>query len=145
MAELPFAAGAIRRLLEEFPGVHDGLSRTERAVLERVREAPCEVRDLFLQVQRQEERVFMGDATFWRIVRELAAGREPLVHFTVQEEAPGALPVAQVAIAPAGRRVIDGDDALRLRGVDRWVGGVHVSPNACWRWDGAAVRRFSLT
>jgi hypothetical protein len=145
VVELPFAAGAIRRLLEEFPGVQDGLSRTERTVLEQVREGPRDWREVFLWVQRQEERVFMGDTTFWRIVRDLAAGRDPLVHVTIEQESARSLPVAQMAIAPAGQRAIGGEDAVRLRGIDRWIGGVHLTPDRLWRWDGAAVRRFPLT
>ena len=40
-------------------------------------------------------------------------------------------------LTDAGRRVLDGlDDHVALNGVDRWIGGVHVSGNAVgWRWD----------
>jgi len=40
----------------------------------------------------------------------------------------------RVAITDAGRRVLDGrDDHVALNGVDRWIGGVHVTGD--WRWD----------
>jgi len=29
-------------------------------------------------------------------------------------------------------------DRVTLLGVDRWVGGTHVTPGTAWRWDPAA-------
>jgi hypothetical protein len=43
-------------------------------------------------------------------------------------------------LTTAGRAVLTGDeDAVRLNGIDRWRGGVHLSGrDAAWRWDAAA-------
>ena len=49
-----------------------------------------------------------------------------------------ARPTAQLALTPDGERVLAGEvDAVRLRGLDRWVGGTHLSLDAAWRWDAA--------
>ena len=47
--------------------------------------------------------------------------------------------------APTGREVLAGqDDWVRIRGIDRWLGGVHLhGPEAAWRWDAAAGRLAS--
>jgi hypothetical protein len=38
-----------------------------------------------------------------------------------------------------GQRVLDGrEDRIALLGLDRWVGGTHLTPAAAWRWDPAA-------
>jgi hypothetical protein len=38
-----------------------------------------------------------------------------------------------------GERVLAGDlDRVELLGIDRWVGGTHLTPEAYWRWDPAA-------
>jgi hypothetical protein len=29
-------------------------------------------------------------------------------------------------------------DRVELLGVDRWIGGTHVTPESGWRWDSAA-------
>jgi hypothetical protein len=29
-------------------------------------------------------------------------------------------------------------DRVRLLGIDRWIGGTHVTADAAWRWDPAA-------
>jgi hypothetical protein len=53
---------------------------------------------------------------------ELATEPEPLI-----ERDP-------LRLTAAGRAVLDGRaDRVELRGVDRWLGGVHV--DGTWRWD----------
>jgi hypothetical protein len=44
-----------------------------------------------------------------------------------------------VRLTDAGRRVLDGDaDQVELNGIDRWIGGVHLSGRAVrWRWNDA--------
>ena len=38
-----------------------------------------------------------------------------------------------------GERVLRGEaDRVELLGVDRWIGGTHVTPESGWRWDSAA-------
>src|SRR5690349_20531239 len=42
-------------------------------------------------------------------------------------------------LTDAGQRVLDGrDDRVALLGLDRWVGGTHLTAAAAWRWDPAA-------
>jgi len=137
---LQFLAGALQRFLEEYPAVDTGLPRTERQILELLSAETRTPERLFVMQARLEERVFMGDTTFWRRVMDLAAGATPLV--TVDVEPPGerVLPVGTVAITEAGRAVLAGaSDWVRLNGFDRWLGGVHLStaPGAevAWRYD----------
>jgi len=41
-----------------------------------------------------------------------------------------------VRLTPVGERVLAGDgDRVELLGIDRWVGGTHVTPENVWRWD----------
>jgi hypothetical protein len=44
---------------------------------------------------------------------------------------------ARLRLTAAGRRVLAGsDDHIALNGVDRWIGGVHLSGRTVpWRWD----------
>jgi hypothetical protein len=43
----------------------------------------------------------------------------------------------RLRLTAAGRHVLDGlEDQVALNGVDRWIGGVHLSGGtAHWRWD----------
>jgi hypothetical protein len=126
---LPFLGAALRRHLEQFPAVDNGLSRSERQALSVLREnGPLPANRLFGATQRLESAVFMGDASFYRLLTGLAAVRNPLV----KTESSG-----DYAITEAGLRVLEGrEDHIRLNGIDRWLGGVHLNgEEAAWRWD----------
>jgi RNA polymerase sigma factor (sigma-70 family) len=137
---LPFLAGALQRFLEEYPAWDTGLPRTERHILELLGAEPLTPERLFVMEQRLEERVFMGDTTFWRRVLDLAGGVTPLVAVDVEPPGDRALPVGTVAITEAGRAALAGaTDWIRLNGFDRWLGGVHLSAepggDVDWRYD----------
>ncbi|MDB4878236.1 MAG: polymerase sigma factor, sigma-70 family [Gemmatimonadetes bacterium] len=140
---LPFLDGAMRRLLEDFPDARTGLPRTERSILEILRrDGDMRFIDLFPAQQQTEERVFMGDWTFWRRLRDLARGPLPLV--TLENALHnGSMLQARVAITDDGRRALDGDlDWMDVAGIDRWIGGAHLlSPHVAWRWDGRGILR----
>jgi hypothetical protein len=141
---LPFLAGALRRHLEDFPSVANGLSRSERQILRGLAAGASTFEELFRATQGMEERVYMGDGSFHRILRELAAPPRPLVRL---EAAPSAaLRALRVSLTTSGREVLEErDDWVRSRGVDRWLGGVHLQgPEAAWRWNGAAGRLVKM-
>ena len=137
---LPFLAGALQRFLEEYPALDSGLPRTERHILELVGGEALTPERLFFMEARLEERVFMGDTTFWKRVVDLAGGPTPLVAVEVEPPGDRVLPAGTVAITQAGRAVLAGTaDWVRLNGLDRWLGGVHLSAapggDVDWRYD----------
>lgn len=138
-AALPFVAAALRRHLEQFPSADNGLSRTERQALAVVHEhGALSGAQLFSAVQRQEEQVFMGDWSFYRMMTELSETRHPLVRIWDQSQHS----LGSITITEVGCRVIEGRaDHINLNGIDRWIGGVHLNGDkAAWRWDGASQR-----
>lgn len=131
---LPFVAAALRRHLEQFPSVQEGLSRTERQALSILRERRSLTgRRLFAMVQRLEEQIFMGDSSFYRIIANLSTKRHPLLQVSGTAQAG----LGTVTITEAGRNVIEGRaDHVELNGINEWLGGVHLSGGkAAWRWD----------
>jgi len=140
---LPFLAGALERLLEEYPSVRNGVGRTEQQVLDILARAPRSAAALFVENQRREERVFMGDASFWLRLRQLAAEPAPLVrlHGGASDRE---IARSDVEITTDGWRVLGGRaDRIALAGIDRWIGGVHLRGAPDWRWDGEARRIVS--
>ncbi len=133
---LPFLRGALLRFLEEYPAVDSGLPRTERQILDGLMRGITTPMDLFLDVQRQEERVFMGDGSFWVRLESLAHGPRPLIRLT-SRPTEQRLPTGAIELTADGRRVASGEaDWIALDGIDRWLGGVHlVGDRAEWRWD----------
>jgi hypothetical protein len=87
---LPFLRAALLRFLEERPGA-DGLSRSERQLLQELERGPATKIELFQAVQEREEAPFDGDTWVWRRLDRLADGRTPLVirkreHFDLTEK-----------------------------------------------------------
>ncbi|MDQ3949616.1 MAG: sigma-70 family RNA polymerase sigma factor [Gemmatimonadota bacterium] len=138
---LPFLASALVRFLEEYPAVDSGLPRTERQILDGLARGLTRPVDLFLDSQKLEERIFMGDATFWLRLERLASGPRPLVRLSGRPTGQ-AFPKGEIELTDDGRRVAAGEaDWIALDGIDRWLGGVHlVGHEASWRWDPRARR-----
>jgi len=126
---LPFLRAALRRHLQQYPALHNGLSRTERQILELVESGVHEFRELFPAAQELEESVWMGDSTFLQYLQALARARQPLLRPRN----------AGFEITSFGRLVLEGKaDHVRVNGINRWLGGVHLHEGApVWRWDEA--------
>jgi hypothetical protein len=139
---LPFLAPALHRVLEEYPSLESGLSRGEQSLLDLVADRERTALELYHALRRTDDRLHTTDASFARMLRELAApGRALLVLDGPATDVPAALD-RRVGVTPLGREVLAGRaDWGRLGGVDRWIGGVHLaSPEPAWRWDAAADR-----
>ena len=76
---LPFLKGALHRHMDDFPALLNGLSRSESQILTAILAGHSTSADIFVATQNMEERIFMGDWTFWSIVRRMAAAPSPLV------------------------------------------------------------------
>jgi hypothetical protein len=130
--ELPFLCAALRRLLEELPAVSSGLSGTERRALEAIAAGADTPAAAFVAAQELEEAPFLGDTWFFRALSALGQGDSRLV-----ESGEG----LRLRLTAAGERVLRGDaDRVELLGVDRWIGGTHVTSDTPWRWDASARR-----
>jgi hypothetical protein len=143
MPELPFLRTALIRHLEQFPSTRNGLSRSEQQALEAIDAGAGTVGEAYLAShQQREDPIWMGDATFAAYLEALAAGPSPLVALGA-DGAPDAM-ARTVALTDAGRAVLEArEDRVRLNGIDRWLGGVHLQgPEAAWRWD-VAHRRLA--
>jgi hypothetical protein len=130
---LPFLASALFRYLEEFPATGDGLSRTQRQALTVLHErGPLSRLRLFAEVQRLEETPFMGDWSFFEVLKGLASARQPLIQ--------GGFEGLPASITENGVRVIEGRaDHVHLNGIEspwHWDRGA-------WRWDRASRRLVS--
>ena len=134
---MPFLASALRRHLEEFPWTRDGLSRTERRIMQLARPGPIDTQTAFPLMHDDESAFYIADSSFWQIVQELASATPALVSIASTETAPGRLLRGTIALTDTGRSILGGHaDRVAQCGIDRWLGGVHLvdsQPN--WRWD----------
>jgi hypothetical protein len=141
---LPHLSAAIRRLLQEYPWTTDGLSRTERATLEAISGGVNTPAAIFTHVTQQEDRIYLGDSSFAGILHGLSAVGHPLVEWSDGEivAAPSGTSGREsfwhrpVRLTATGRRVLERkDDHVRLNGIDKWIGGVHISEPYIWRYN----------
>jgi hypothetical protein len=131
---LPHLPEALFRLLEEYPAVGTGLSRTDEQILIALSAEPRTLADAYPASHHDvEEAVWMGDASWLVHVERLASGPQPLLVLDRAEQAMQ----RQARITDAGREVLWGRaDAVWVNGIDRWIGGVHLSGREIpWRWD----------
>ena len=130
---------AIHRLLEEFPAPATGLGRSERQILEVLSEGSRSPGQTFMECAKREEDVWMGDWSFWTIVKRLAGGARPLVAADVVRDG-DRFPDGTLTITAAGRRVLAGGaDHLALNEPSRWLGGTFLAPQRAWRWTGSSL------
>lgn len=123
--QLRFMHEAFIRLAQEYPWRRDGLSLSERRLLAG---APGTRAELFERAWRKEARPFMGDTFAFQRLDRLA----PLL------QRDGDV----LRCSAAGERILAGDgDLVREFGVDRWIGGVHLTGReVAWRWDEGTER-----
>lgn len=138
---LPFMAAALRRHLQQFPSVRNGLGHTEQQAMYAVAAGIRDAASLFRNHLDQEEAPFLGDWTFWGYLKKLAAGSHPLLHLDSPADA-DRFAESTFTLTDTGRLVLDGNaDFVHLNGIDTWLGGVHLQGStAAWRWDEAAGR-----
>ena len=137
---LPYLAGAIIRQLEEYPDCRTGLTRTARQALQIIAQGEARPGRVFGQYQETEERMFMGDASFWVILNELIESRPALIQSSTGTLSFPLKGDTALTITAAGEDVLAGtSNALDCVDLDRWIGGVHLTPDAIWCWDPATA------
>jgi redox-sensitive transcriptional activator SoxR len=143
-AELPFLDAALRRLLEELPAPADGLSGTERRALHALAAGADTPPAAFVAVQRLEEAPFLGDAWFYRTLSALGQGEARLLETGDGTPLPPPPPLSdsqqfahlRLRLTATGQSTLrGGSDRVELLGIDRWVGGMHITRDNTWRWE----------
>jgi hypothetical protein len=130
----------LARHLEKFPG-DGGLSLAEETALHALHDGALPFDELFRKLQSSPPVLMLGwgDAQVADMLRGLALPPEPLVRI----DGPPAQPHAwTVRVLAAANPALAGEDVIAKRGIDRWVGGVHLQGKGpCWRWDGLTLRK----
>jgi hypothetical protein len=137
---LPYLPNAMHRLLEEFPSSDNGLSRSERQILAVLAEGDRTPEQAFMAASKLEDDIWLGDWSFWTIVKGLNAGPHPLLMLDVQPRE-DRLPTGTLAITETGRRVLERRaDHIALNSPSRWIGGTWLTPERSWRWTGSSLQ-----
>lgn len=141
-AALPYLAPAITRFLQEYPWTTDGLSRTERQLLQLASPGGITLWDAFPRLHEGERVYYVTDDTVAELAEALSRTSPPLLTLDLSEADQGRVLRGRVVITDTGRAVLSGArDRVATCGIDRWLGGVHLQTDApMWRWDDTRQR-----
>jgi hypothetical protein len=134
---LPYLAAALTRFLQEYPWVADGLSRTERRLLELADGGAITLRKAFPRMGEGERFYHITGESLAALAETLSTASPPLLTLDVAGAAQGHVLQGIISLTDVGRAVLAGRlDRVAACGIDRWLGGVHLqSGSPVWRWD----------
>jgi len=133
---LPYLNDALKRFLQEYPWTSDGLSRTERRLLQLANDGPLSLAKAFPEMGQGDRFYTITDLSLLATADDLGTTSPPLL--TIDRTAGSEHPFrARIVATDAGRSVLGGGmDRVEACGVDRWLGGVHLQGHQqLWRWD----------
>jgi hypothetical protein len=125
--EMPFLRDALLRHCEEYPWTTDGLSRTQRQILQAVQSGAKTKQEIYLASRKQEIAAW-GDSSVYLRLNALTVAPEPLLRIAGD----------RYELTPSGQSLLKGEgDYIGMRGgIDSWFGGVHLlGQEAEWRWN----------
>jgi hypothetical protein len=125
---MPYLRAALMRFLEEYPGVQDGLSRSQHQILRAAADGHVKRQAIYMESSKLDVCPW-GDASVYLRMDGLASGVHPALKETKKHE---------YTITDHGRQLLEGKaDWIKLSGnIDIWLGGVHLTAQeAAWRWD----------
>src|SRR5438105_5029918 len=100
---LPYLARAILRFLQEYPWTSDGLSRTERRLLNLAERGPIDLRAAFPRMHDGEDAYYITDLSLAGLADSLSRCSPPLLTLTGTPAAGGNRLQPSVAITETGR------------------------------------------
>ena len=138
---LRYLPSTTRRLLQTFPYRDNGLTLTQRYALKHLQDRSPTVASLFGDYWMQEDIKYLGDWSFVLYLEELVYCPKPLIEgysIRFSEETTSRRKVYQqkVSLTQSGNEVIRGEkNHITLNGIDRWIGGTHLTPDNLYGYD----------
>lgn len=127
-------------ILEEYPSLHNGLSRLEEDMLRRVGKGESIVRVIANTMGDGADRV--GDGMLFERMWWFLADELPVIELTERQDlssivSPRDFVMSRVRVTDFGRQLLSAEaDYVAVNGLDRWVGGVHLTGKSTqWRYD----------
>lgn len=137
--DFPFLQQGLALHASRFPSRQNGLGTIEQRALALIASGATDFATLFPLIDPDPPRFGFGDGDVLRQLRSMAQRAVPLITIS---EAEGSPPKAIFAITPMGERVLKGEvDDTAINDPDVWLGGVHVTKENLWRFDGRQLSR----
>lgn len=138
---MPYLNDAVVRTLEEYPDYSTGLSKTEARLIKFLDTEEHSPAGLFRHNQALEQRIYMGDLSYWAILNGLLAGTEPLIKWL---DGSGRVSSSnlkhKLQLTDTGRAILGGNrNRLEVYWPPRWFGGVKPDQDFTWCWNAVAT------
>ena len=139
---LTYLGDAISRFLQEYPWTTDGLSRTERRLLELADGSGISLQQAFPRMHDGERAYFVTDSSLADLAESLSVSSPPMLTLDLSRATGKPGLNGSVALTDTGRATLAGRlDRVAVCGIDRWLGGVRLQGHDdVWRWDDARRR-----
>jgi hypothetical protein len=138
LSALPFLRGALLQHAARFPSYRNGLSYAENRLLGLIVEGFTDYPKLCSAFFAAEPAYGLGDLQIQQDLKRMAEVRHPLIALSVT----GDWRNATCRLIDHGRRILENrDDFVALNSLDQWLGGVHLTNEYLWRWDGKTLKR----
>jgi hypothetical protein len=137
---LPYLRDALLRHLNRFPSVRNGVGHIGNRALHLISEGNNSFKTLFPEFGKADPGYGLGDAQFWSNLKMMGQSREPLLIIENVSESntvstDNGFLNSTFRLTETGAAVLAGKrDFIEMNGVDRWLGGVHLTGGNCWRW-----------
>jgi hypothetical protein len=127
----PFLKPASEAHLKRFPSVNNGLGRIQEKILQTINEGSRNKATLLKEFSRGESIYGLGDSQVYDYLAELAGDDAALVKMEGEK----------LEITRTGKEVLQGSlSYLEIKSPDRWIGGVKLSADNLWLWNGSLNR-----
>lgn len=151
LSTLPFLKTALRRHLQEYPWIDDGLTRSERQILTLCSSGVESPKSLFLENMALEKALYLGDWHTYRIIARLNNNSPRLLSCTPEDTflyppehqiASKQFERQRLFLASAGKDVLSGyKNARSFFNRNEWLGGVHLdSHKPMWMLDDSSLQ-----
>jgi len=132
----PFLKAALYRFCEEYPSISNGLGRTQQQILSLIHNGINQPAEIFKACQQAEEAAFMGDWSFFNLIRELVTAAKPAIAAKQPLLSGDKFLSQSLGLTDFGKDLVANKvDWVLHNGIDKWFGGVHLSGLNLYRWD----------
>jgi len=154
--DLLFVRPALGRYFQEFPWTSDGLTRTERQLLQIIDSGIRNPVKAFVDNMDFESHLYIGDWRTYSQLAQLCKSDTPLIacadgsaffHPPFAEQSIEEFKQQELVVTEFGKAIIAGEkSALGIALRDEWLGGVHNrSQETMWCWDNDKGRLIQST
>ncbi|MEF1229020.1 hypothetical protein QTO02_16150, partial [Vibrio fortis] len=116
------------RHLQELPHIDSKYGLVERLTIDILKneEEGLEFNELFKRYMKLEPLVYLGDLMYWALIKPLTEGPEPILQAQRSESKDWYKNRISLSKSSHNRTG---------KVADKWVGGIHLTPNNFWIWD----------